>query len=247
MNEYDGLRILALGKVVMYRSSRRCVNLIKLSILMLISLTLCVLSTHSMGGMRVGASIVRGEAIPENYKSWSLFLLCNPGWSLDSEANDIEQLYSDFEAFSRSIGRENVAVWFTTEPVSLDKGAIPSAGYDFERAAELCSLYHLPPSKGPYIIVTTVYPDRIAPLQEFFKVSLHNLDARSIRRLLDLLIDQIVAERLDQIQIDSEHYWRQWERIWRGMLTQFIGSVDKLTVAFDVKFFKVELTMAGGG
>src|ERR1700737_4544399 len=47
------------------------------------------------------------------YKSWSLFLICNPRWMLENGDKGIRDLFIAYYAFSRAIGPYNLAVWFS--------------------------------------------------------------------------------------------------------------------------------------
>jgi len=73
--------------------------------------------------MLLGESVVSGaqdiakpshnEAIPKrDYKTWSLFLICNPRWMADDKTQDLTQLHKAFQAFGNTIGHDNLAVWF---------------------------------------------------------------------------------------------------------------------------------------
>ena len=75
---------------------------------------------------RAPAHIGHEEPIPEyppiakaHYKSWSLFLICNPGWILVNGDDGILKLFSAYKAFSQAIGPKNLAVWFSNPPTQV--------------------------------------------------------------------------------------------------------------------------------
>src|SRR5262245_29698848 len=63
------------------------------------------------------AEVVRStQEIPRgSYKTWSLFLICNPNWVQPDKSRDLENLYWRFRAFGDAIGPDNLAVWFWTK------------------------------------------------------------------------------------------------------------------------------------
>lgn len=55
--------------------------------------------------------IPRNDSIPRNYKTWSLFLVCSQSW-LSSTDKNLDELFRNYMAFGKSIGQENLAIWF---------------------------------------------------------------------------------------------------------------------------------------
>src|SRR5262245_2609085 len=53
--------------------------------------------------------------IPRSYKSWSLFLVCNPAWIVKNGDRGLTELYYQFKAFGDVIGDKNLAIWFWKE------------------------------------------------------------------------------------------------------------------------------------
>jgi len=136
------------------------------------------------------------EAIPKaNYKTWSLFLICNPRWMADDRAEDLTKLYKAFQAFGQTIGRNNVAVWFWNHSYQGGKATIDDV--DLERSSDFCSAYGLVPSKGPYVVVTSTYPDlsqsQGKPPANSAWFALGAMKPSEISDLLAQLADQLVA------------------------------------------------------
>lgn len=105
--------------------------------------------------------IGRKELIPSGYKTYSLFLICNPAWLDPSSSTGLTDLYHQFQSFGRSIGDDQAAVWFwkTTVNPGWEKVAAPADVIDVERSINFCKAWNLKPSDGPYIVVTSARPD----------------------------------------------------------------------------------------
>jgi hypothetical protein len=94
--------------------------------------------------------------IRRNFKSWTLFLVCDPQWLSSEKAADLLDLYVSFKNFGDAIGDDNLAVWFSKAAgtSNLSVGADP----DVEMSSRYCRQWGLKPSHGPYVVVTTTYP-----------------------------------------------------------------------------------------
>jgi len=181
------------------------------------------------------------QAVPRDYKSWSLFLICNPEWLLEGRASDLATLYRQFEAFGHSIGPENAAVWFWK---TADRGALfrdtPLADLlDVSRSATYCATYGLLPSEGPHVLVTSSHPDDAPGDRSVLK--LNGLNAGDIGSLLARLADQVLVTGLDQEVLDSEMAWRLWQDAAERVFAAGFGWIDRVTLAIDTKFFKLEV------
>src|SRR2546430_17349485 len=56
--------------------------------------------------------VSRTGKIPKNFKTYSLFLVCNPQWLDPEKSQRLYELHKQFENFGRTIGDGNSAVWF---------------------------------------------------------------------------------------------------------------------------------------
>jgi hypothetical protein len=56
--------------------------------------------------------VAKKQAIPKNFKTYSLFLVCNPQWLDPAKNAGLLQLYRQFQSFGRAIGDDHAAVWF---------------------------------------------------------------------------------------------------------------------------------------
>jgi hypothetical protein len=191
------------------------------------------------------------EKIPQHYASYSLFLICSPEWimRLYNDMHAFDTLYGTYRAFGEAIGQNNLAVWFwediepsrviwhydTQEPQTTTA----HIRYDIARAVSYCSKYKLQPSRSPYILVTTDHPDIDNSLENYFIVELGNLDERGSITVLSSLTDQIVAENLNQKQLDSASYWASWQSIFNRLMISLRALSDRIHVSLDTKFLKV--------
>jgi hypothetical protein len=138
------------------------------------------------------AQIPRGT-----YKTWSLFLVCNPDWVAPEKSADLADLYRRFKSFGDAIGRDNLAVWFWKREVPVSDPRL-AENVDLARSAEFCGALGRAPSHGPYLVVTTAYPDVAAFPEERAIFELGGLQPADVAKLLNTLTDQLVLQgRID--------------------------------------------------
>jgi hypothetical protein len=150
-------------------------------------------------GGQVAVNIVgQKEVIPDGYKTYSLFLICNPEWLDPSKSRDLTELYKKFQAFGRSIGDDQAAIWFwkTTVREGWENTMAPGAAIDVERSIRFCQAWKLKPSDGPYLVVTSTRPDE-ANLQKNLPdgkaiFQLGGLTAAEIATVLSKLTDSLL-------------------------------------------------------
>ena len=181
------------------------------------------------------------KEIGHAYDSWSLFLVCNSTWLLDENEEKLADLYRQFKAFGEAIGRKHLAVWFWKGNIGINKPI--TRNVDAERCSYYCSKFKLLPSEGPYILVTTTYPEVDTDIANYFVLKLNNCKSSDISALLNKLSDQLLVEGLNQTALDSEQYWRTIQRAFeviRGNFVNFFKKV-KVKLTIDTKFFKIEI------
>lgn len=182
------------------------------------------------------------QPIPRSpYKTWSLFLINNPQWLVTESKEKIRKLYDQFEAFGKVIGPNHVAVWFWSGE--------PQAEVDVNRSAEFCEKLKLPPSGGPYILVTSDYPGvgltsdpssfLPTPLKSYYTVSLNNKSADEIIQLLTTVADKITADRLSELNSSSKGWWSGWQATFEG-IRGFLSS-RQMTVNIKTPFSDVQI------
>lgn len=173
-----------------------------------------VLSLTSSGLAQDRATVQASASIPHgSYKSWSLFLVTNQSW-LDPNRDQVLDLFHKYDRFGRTITDYHLAVWFWKKDPTLLTPETAAANVDLERAIAYCQKLRLAPSRGPYLIFTTVYPDENVAPSVFSAVEL-GTSAEQIQRILDRLGDQLVTEGVIRDgefvrQTGTDDFWRAW-------------------------------------
>jgi hypothetical protein len=136
--------------------------------------------------------------IRRNFKSWSLFLVCNPQWLSSEKAADLHDLYLSFRNFGNAIGDDNLAVWFS-KAAGTSKLTSAGAEPDVEMSSRYFRQWSLKPSHGPYVVVTTTYPGNIPLLvlpgnlpADSAVFELGSMKSTEIHALLSRLTDQLL-------------------------------------------------------
>jgi hypothetical protein len=158
----------------------------------------CAANASTDARAQVRMELTPTTEIPRSYKSWSLFLICNPAWIVENGDKGIEELFHRYKAFGESIGPNNLAIWFWRKPAV----APTSDNTDISRSAVYCEKYKLLPSESPHVLVTTRHPDDQDPGDRLV-VSLNGLDAHDSALAITKLADQLVATGLSQSGLDN--------------------------------------------
>ena len=157
-------------------------------------LWLSIAQTALRADAQEAVQMVGPEEIPRaGYQSWSLFLICTPDWVRPEKSADLANLFGRFEAFGAAIGRDNAAVWFWKERKPLRDERL-AENVDVGRSADYCKTLRLRPSEGPFLVVTTAYPELDAFPKERAVFTLGALDPAALARLLNQLTDQLLIE-----------------------------------------------------
>lgn len=181
------------------------------------------------------------QPIPKkNYQSWSLFLICNNQWLLAESEAKLASLYEHFNAFGEAIGEKHLAVWFTRRPPTPE-GSIRK-DLDVKRNAALCTKLKLLPSKSPYVVVMTSYPDVAAEnLKYEVLIELNELPPADIGNLLTKLTDQLLVQGLRQADFDSAQYWGAWKRSVESLGDILAGLIKKVKITINAGPVKLEV------
>ena len=143
------------------------------------------------------AEVERTGTIPKNFKTYSLFLICNPQWLAPEKSAGLYFLYRNFQNFGRTIGDANVAVWFWKTRSGVNDTAL-AQNVDVERSVHFCQAWKLTPSAGPHVVVTSSYPDDAVLSSGLPKNSavfeLGNMSSKEISGLLAKLTDELIAK-----------------------------------------------------
>lgn len=163
----------------------------------LAAVTLLVIGSGLSSAAQDIELLPRTGKIANTYKTYSLFLICNPDWIKPEKSAGLATLYEDFKSFGRSIGDDNVAVWF------LSGNAVPSdpslaQNIDVERSVRFCKAWKLKPSDGPHVVVTSSYPDETKLTSGLppnsFVFELGNMAPPDISHLISKLTDELIQD-----------------------------------------------------
>jgi hypothetical protein len=200
-----------------------------------------VLTSSAAHGAAAQQIIVSdGQSISRDFKSWSLFLVCNAEWlvSTDVAQSNMTDLYQAFGRFGEIIGREHLAVWFS-RPGTPGNPAAPQA-YDSAEAADYCAHYGLSANDSPHIVVTTTYPTKDGERGNYYAMSLNGFDNQNRLRLLNTIRDRIVTSDFSAARFDSDVYWRGWIQILQDSAQALGQLVPGFKVTVDTELVKVE-------
>jgi hypothetical protein len=159
--------------------------------------------------------------IPKNFKTWSIFLVCNPKW-LDTAAKgdqptDLFQLYRQFQSFGRTIGDDNVAVWFWKSTTFQIQTTSLVKNVDVERSVRFCKAWRLAPSTTPTVVVTSTYPDEanlgIGRPGNSAVYELGNMKPQDISTLLGKLADKLLLGNSSTPVSSSDTNPQLWVRL----------------------------------
>jgi hypothetical protein len=173
-------------------------------------------------------------------KSWSLLLICNPNWLSENQGTDgMYSLFRQFEYFGRSIGHDNLAIWFMKKP--FDYNNSKGIETDIDRSGAYCARYKLRASDSPLVLVTTRHPDD-PNVGDYFVVKLNGLNSSDSGRVLTDLADQMLVSGLNQPGLDSSH---KWHRIF-GALSSAMGAVgcylNKVSISINAGAVQGEIS-----
>jgi hypothetical protein len=151
----------------------------------------------SLSGQTAVEVVSKSEKIPRNFKTYSLFLVCNPQWLAPEKSEGLYGLYKSFENFGRTIGDDNAAVWFWKARRSANDSALAD-NVDVERSVPFCQAWQLRPSEGPHLVITSIYPDESNLSSGLPKgtavYGLGNMTPTEISGLLTKLTDELVQK-----------------------------------------------------
>jgi hypothetical protein len=206
-----------------------------------------------LGGTDRAAAQAIAEVYPTEeisrgtYKTWSLFLVCNPGWVAPEKSADLARLYWQFNGFGEAIGNDNLAVWFwkrqapTTDPKLAEN-------VDVARSAEFCRALNLRPSKGPYLVVTNTYPDVKAFPADRAIFELGGLKPAELTNALAGLTDELLLQGKVDVAMSTARGPTApavepslWIRLLEGTRQSLIGFGCTVKLQISTGIFTAEL------
>ena len=172
------------------------------------------------------------------YETWSLFLVCNPRWILESGDKGILDLFKAYRAFGRAIGEHNLAVWFSHSP-----GPIPTVeNTDIERMSKYCVNFGLLPSQTPQVVTVTHYPDDENAGGKV--VANLNGDAADSARTLTDLTDELSKTGLNQSSLDENHWGSRVAASVSTAMSHAACYLNKVSFSIKTGVFNAEIAHA---
>ena len=172
----------------------------RIGVLLVLFASITALGVQRSGGQAVAEVRSTGPIPESHYKTWSLFLVCNQDWLAPEKSMDLYHLYQQFRLFGSAIGEDHVAVWFWKSDKRANDPKLAD-NVDLDRSMRFCKAFGLKPSSGPYVFVTTRYPDEantrpndsISP-NDYAYFELAKMNPKDVSDLLLKLTDQLVIE-----------------------------------------------------
>src|SRR5262249_39650482 len=127
-------------------------------------------------------------------------------------------------------GRAHAAVWLYKD-LSFGRDSL-----DIDRHVRYCRKFGLRPSDGPFIVVTTINPDRWTDDQPRVTISFSGQSAGMVSKRIQRLNDAIAANNITQDVVDSEPWWTTWVAAIRWICRYF----EDTDVSVDTRFIKVQ-------
>jgi len=183
----------------------------------------------SMAGTRTmkpaSAHVPSMRSIPrDHYQTWSLFLVCNPKWLASEKSSDLDRLYEDFQNFGRTIGENNLAVWFWKSDKTIYDSHLAKS-VDVERSIKFCKSFKLAPSAGPHLLVVSSYPDLTTAPRAYADYALGSKWSKEISDLLAKLTDELLLQGkvMSQPAVAAPSQDRLWIRLLEATQRSVIG------------------------
>jgi hypothetical protein len=203
-----------------------------------------------LGGQASVELVSPTQQIPrDSYQSWALFLVCNPDWVASDRSADLANLYHRFKSFGDAIGSRNLAVWFWKRQMPADDPHLAD-NVDVARSAEFCQALSRAPSRGPYLVVTTAYPDaaHFPPERAIFELG--GLAPADLAKLLNTLTDQLLLEgRVSAAAAPAAPATAGpslWIRLLEGTRQSIIGFGCKVKLQIETGVLSAELRECAG-
>ena len=177
--------------------------------------------------LRSRQDIPRYDALGNEYKSWTIFVVCTPRWIGGS--TQIHGLYDKFMRFGNAIGDSDVAIWPATR----------GGGYDSSTGARFCELLNLDPARGPHLITTTMWPGLARSPASYMRVSFANASPAVSEDLLEELTRQVIQQDFDPDKINTLDGWSRIRDAARGFMEFACPIVNRVSVSIKTPAFKI--------
>lgn len=170
-----------------------------LYILLFMLLTACVGSHNSPNLPAIGVTLNELGNIPKReYSTYTTYFFAREIDLTKGEIDKQNYLKESFDAFSKSIGENNLAIWFG----SIDPSNVK---FDIARSKDLCDKYGVSYSGGPYVLITKENPVDSSKLSNAVLLDFSSVNPERIKYVMDSLEQKIRTERYEEIN-NIENY-----------------------------------------
>jgi hypothetical protein len=133
-----------------------------------------------------GTALDADRRVPQEYKVYALFLTTSDNYVTD--LGSFNALFAAFKAFGDAIGDDRLAVWFRRRP--------PDIGPDVKRSMDYADRFkiqnlHLTYNDGPYLVLTSKYPDNPQNLDDVTILRLNGLAPANTVNLLNVVAQDL--------------------------------------------------------
>jgi len=133
-----------------------------------------------------GTALDSDQPVPHQYKVYALFLTTSENYVTDLAS--FNALFTAFKSFGDAIGSDRLAVWFRQRP--------PDIGPDVKRSIDYADRFkiqnlHLTYNDGPYLILTSKFPDDPQTLADVTILRLNGLAPVNTVNLLNVVAQDL--------------------------------------------------------
>jgi hypothetical protein len=133
-----------------------------------------------------GTALYSDQPVPQHDGVYALFLITSENYVADLAS--FNALFAAFKSFGDAIGDNRLAVWFRQRP--------PDIGPDVKRSMDYADRFkiqnlHLTYNDGPYLILTSQYPDNPQDLKAVTILRLDGLTPVSTVNLLNVVAQNL--------------------------------------------------------
>jgi hypothetical protein len=137
-------------------------------------------------GRYSGTALNSDQPVPQQYNVYALFLTTSDNYVTDLPS--FNALFAAFKSFGDAIGSNRLAVWFRQRP--------PDIGPDVKRSMDYADRFkiqnlHLTYNDGPYLVLTSKFPDNPQNLDDVTILRLNGLAPANTVNLLNVVAQDL--------------------------------------------------------
>lgn len=142
------------------------------------------------------------------FKSWSLFLTCDPAWLQSESRADLLLLYNAYLALVMAADETHAPLWAFAGATGWRADEI-----DPVRTEPYCRALKLSSTSGPFIVITAHPPDSIHAAHPKVLLGLGSRSAKEIAASLLALEERISKHGVSASTAGSREWWALWQKL----------------------------------